>query len=363
MQALVDSSPETFVKWDVTPLDNSASQVNRIFWAFVEPIYAFKHCRPVLSIDGTHMYGEWVGKLLVDVGLDANNHLLPFYFVVVESESNSSWKWFMSYIQEGVTQREGLCIISDRHKGILAAMREPQWSSPHTYHRVCVRHLHLQSNFMSKVKDLFLKEKLGRVAYQRKELKFRAEYAELMELMHDLPEARKWLEDHDLQLWSQAFDAGGIRWGSMTTNASECFNDILKGGRDLPISSLVMFTFRQTVAYFVKRQQSPYDGHGSLFPPKICKKLATLRARADYHPVMMMEGTCSCGKWGLLHYPCSHAMAACKYETVDYSDYVAHEYTLDAYHARQYNFNPLYHEDFWRDYVGPVHVPNPQVQT
>ncbi|KAL9661076.1 hypothetical protein QQ045_025895 [Rhodiola kirilowii] len=55
MQALVDSSPETFVKWDVTPLDNGASQVNRVFWAFAEPIRAFKHCRPVLSIDGMHM--------------------------------------------------------------------------------------------------------------------------------------------------------------------------------------------------------------------------------------------------------------------------------------------------------------------
>ncbi|KAL9681023.1 hypothetical protein QQ045_012804 [Rhodiola kirilowii] len=139
---------------------------------------------------------------------------------------------------------------------------------------------------MVKVKDLFLKEILGSVAYQRKELKFKAEYAELLDLLHDKPEARKWLEDMDLELWSPAFDAGGIRWGSMTTNASECFNDILKGGRDLPISSLVMFTFRQTSAYFVKHQQTPYDGHKALFPPKICKKLATLRARADYHRVI-----------------------------------------------------------------------------
>ncbi|KAL9676246.1 hypothetical protein QQ045_004459 [Rhodiola kirilowii] len=69
MQALVDSSPEIFVKWDVTPLDN-------------ELIYAFKHCRPVLSIDGTYMYGKWV---------------------VVESESNSKWKWFMSCIQDDIT--------------------------------------------------------------------------------------------------------------------------------------------------------------------------------------------------------------------------------------------------------------------
>ncbi|KAL9663562.1 hypothetical protein QQ045_018951 [Rhodiola kirilowii] len=280
-----------------------------------KPIKAFTHCRPVLSIDGTHMYGKWTGTLLVAVGLDPNNHLLPVCFVVVESESNSSWKWFMSCIREGVTQREGLCIISDRHKGILVTVREPQWSPPHAYHRVCVRHL--QSNFMSKVKDLFLEKKLCHVAYQRKKLKFKAEYAELMELMDDLPPARKWLEDHELQLWSQAYDASGIRWGSMTTNASECFNDILKGGCDLPISSLVMFTFRQTVAYFVERQQSLYDGHRSLFPPKIRRKLDKLCARADFHRVMcydkdravyevtikkklqtwtikMMEGTCSC---------------------------------------------------------------------
>ncbi|KAL9683768.1 hypothetical protein QQ045_021193 [Rhodiola kirilowii] len=300
------------------------------------------------------MYGKWTGTLLVAVGLDANNHLLSVSFAVVESESNLSWKWFMSCIREGVTQCEGLCIISDRHKGILATMREPQWSPPHAYHRVCVRHL--QSNFMSKVKDLFLEKKLGHVAYQRKELKFKAEYAELLELMDDLPDARKWLEDHDLQLWSQAFDAGGIRWGSMTTNASKCLMTFLKVGAICQSCNWLMFTFRQTSAYFVERQQSPYDGHRSLFSPKIRRRLNKLRARADYHRVMcydkdramyevttkdklnswtikLMGGTCSCGKWGLLHYPCSHAMAACKYERVDYSNYVAQEYTLDAYHA------------------------------
>ncbi|KAL9668329.1 hypothetical protein QQ045_002709 [Rhodiola kirilowii] len=72
-------------------------------------------------------------------------------------------------------------------------------------------------------------KKLGSVAYQRKELKFKAEYAELLDLLDDLPETRKWLKDHDFKLRSQAFDVGGIRWGSMTTNASEYFNDILKG--------------------------------------------------------------------------------------------------------------------------------------
>ncbi|KAL9681097.1 hypothetical protein QQ045_012878 [Rhodiola kirilowii] len=77
--------------------------------------------------------------------------------------------------------------------------------------------------------------------------------------------------------------------------------------------------------------------------------------------VRMFQRTCSWRKWGLLHFPCRHAMTVCKYERVDYYDYMAHEYMLQAYHATWlYNFNPFYHEDLWRDNVGPVHVPNPK---
>ncbi|KAL9673266.1 hypothetical protein QQ045_029520 [Rhodiola kirilowii] len=54
-------------------------------------------------------------------------------------------------------------------------------------------------------------------------------------------------------------------------------------------------------------------------------------------------------------------MTACKYARVKYSDYVPTEYTLKEYYRTwSYFFNPLYHEDFWRDYDGPVHVPNPR---
>ncbi|KAL9664208.1 hypothetical protein QQ045_019606 [Rhodiola kirilowii] len=153
-----DSSPQTFVKWDVTPLDD-------------ECIHAFKHCRPLISIVDMHKFGKYNAKLLVAITLYANNHILSFSFALVESENTSSWKWFISCIREGVTQREGLCIVSDKHNEILAAMREPEWQEPMSYHRVCV--CHLQSNFMMKVKDEVLKAKLGDVAYEKTELKFK----------------------------------------------------------------------------------------------------------------------------------------------------------------------------------------------
>ncbi|CAM8911745.1 unnamed protein product [Rhodiola kirilowii] len=383
MQALQDcSNNNNCVKWDVTTLENETVQVNRIFWSFAECILAFKHCRPIISVDGTHMYGKYNAKLLVAIGLDANNHILPLAFALVESENNSSWKWFMSCIREGVTQREGLCVVSDRHPGILAAMREPEWEEPKAFHRVCVRHL--QGNFMTKVKDEVLKAKLGEVAYAKKELKFKRKFGELLQLLKDKPPVRKWLEDMNVERWTQAFDNGGYRWGNMTTNASECLNKILKNGRDLPVSSLVMYTFRQTSAYFVKRSQSQYNINGAICPPKISDRLAELRARAQFHivtwfnpethvfdvltrknhvtyRVCLTTRTCSCAKWTLFKYPCSHAMAACRYANIDDTVYVPKEYTLEAYYMTwSYFFNPLLYEDLWREYNGPDHVPNPR---
>ncbi|KAL9672150.1 hypothetical protein QQ045_028398 [Rhodiola kirilowii] len=376
------SNNNNCVKWDVTTLENETVQVNHIFWSFAECILAFKHCRPIISVDGTHMYGKYNVKLLVAIGLDANNHILPLAFALVESENNSSWKWFMSCIREGVTQREGLCVVSDRHPGILAAMREPEWEEPKAFHRVCVRHL--QGNFMTKVKDEVLKAKLGEVAYAKKELKFKRKFGELLQLLKDKPLVRKWLEDMDVERWTQAFDNGGYRWGNMTTNASECLNKILKNGRDLSVSSLVMYTFRQTAAYFVKRSQSQYNIDGAICPPKISDRLAELRARAQFHivtwfnpethvfdvltrknhvtyRVCLTTRTCSCAKWTLFKYPCSHAMAACRYANIDDTVYVPKEYTLEAYYMTwSYFFNPLLYEDLWREYNGPDHVPNPR---
>ncbi|KAL9665966.1 hypothetical protein QQ045_000287 [Rhodiola kirilowii] len=159
----------------------------------------------------------------------------------------------------------------------------------------------------------------------------------------------------DVERWTQAFDNGGYRWGNMTTNASECLNKILKNGHDLPVSSLVMYTFRQTAAYFVKRSQSQYNIDGAICPPKISDRLAELRARAQFHIVTLYNPvshvfdvltrknhvtyqvcldtrTCSCAKWTLFKYPCSHAMAACRYARIDDTVYVPKEYTLEAYY-------------------------------
>ena len=97
----------------------------RIFWSFKPSIEGFEHCRPVLSIDGTHSYEKYKCTLLIDMGCDGNNQLILLTFVITEGGNLDSWGWFLACIRNRVTQRTWNCIIYDRHPGIIAAMSDP----------------------------------------------------------------------------------------------------------------------------------------------------------------------------------------------------------------------------------------------
>ncbi|XP_057248848.1 uncharacterized protein LOC125494674 [Beta vulgaris subsp. vulgaris] len=126
LQALKESNRGTVVYWSTIPTQDPTTHIfRRVFWAFKPSISGFRHCRPLITIDGTHLYGKYKGKLLIAMGTDANFQLFPLAFAVVEEESTEDWSWFLACIRSSVTDRKDLCVISDRHRGILAAMNEP----------------------------------------------------------------------------------------------------------------------------------------------------------------------------------------------------------------------------------------------
>ena len=57
-----------------------------VYWAFAPCIAAFQYCRPVISIDGTHLYGKYKGVLMIAMATDANQKVLPLAFAVVDKE-------------------------------------------------------------------------------------------------------------------------------------------------------------------------------------------------------------------------------------------------------------------------------------
>ena len=55
-----------------------------VFWVFHPSIEGFNHCWPILSIDGTHLYGKYKGTLMIAMGCDGNNQLFPLEFAITE---------------------------------------------------------------------------------------------------------------------------------------------------------------------------------------------------------------------------------------------------------------------------------------
>ena len=246
-----------------------------IFWAFAPCIAGFRHCKPVISIDGTHLYGKYRGVLLIAMATDANNKVLPLAFAVVDKESGPSWGWFLERLRNAlgdVIADKDICIISDRHKGIQSAIAN--WPThddgrQRVVHRYCLRHV--ASNFNTHFQDATLKSLALKAGYATQEAKFElymqpikeAEIEALRkkrgtEQQESQPDSSimpyTYLMNEDLDKWTQLHD-GGYRYGAMTTNVSECFNGVLKGARGLPIVAMVEFTWSKLVAYFYDRHK------------------------------------------------------------------------------------------------------------
>ena len=162
LMAYIDQYPTTQVFYRITSTDeDDAVLLHYVFWSFGPCISGFKYCKPVISIDGTHLYGKYQGKLLVAMATDANNKVFPLAFAVVDCESGSSWRWFLQCLRDAighVIPDEGICIISDRHLGIKNAIAN--WprrddGTPQVFHRYCLRHV--ASNFNTYFQNQTLK--------------------------------------------------------------------------------------------------------------------------------------------------------------------------------------------------------------
>ncbi|RVX08123.1 Serine/threonine-protein phosphatase 7 long form-like [Vitis vinifera] len=188
MNILQLTNPGTKVVWKTIPLGGICGNVRfmRVFW----------HLGQVLK--GSNI-ADQLYKLM--------------------EESQDSWSWFLIALRHHVTQREGICLISDRHAGINAANK-------------------------------VLKELAYRAGCQHQPQK----YERYMEELKRLDEKSvAWFSKLDTQKWTQAYDLG-YRYGWMTTNIAKCINGVLKGARMLPITALVQLTFYRCVSYFETRR-------------------------------------------------------------------------------------------------------------
>ena len=77
---------------------------------FLQPFYAF---------DSIYTQSQYNLTLLIAVGIDTEDRILPFAWALVPSENETWWTWFCEHLYEafnGSFQPETV-IISDRDKG------------------------------------------------------------------------------------------------------------------------------------------------------------------------------------------------------------------------------------------------------
>ncbi|XP_025672316.1 uncharacterized protein [Arachis hypogaea] len=240
-------------------VDESTVYFHRLFWTFPPCIEAFRHYNPLVSIDGTHLYGKYGGTLLLAIAQDGNSNILPIAFALVEGENAESWSFFLSNLREHVTPQEGILVISDRHNGIKATLEAPEtgWLPPRAFRAYCIRHV--AANFVLTFKGKDSRRMLVNATYAKTE----AEFYYWFDIMRtENPAMCDWANRMEYDKWTQHEDAGR-RFGHMTTNISECVNSVLKGTRNLPVTSLVKSTYGRLAQLFVVRGQTAEAQLGS----------------------------------------------------------------------------------------------------
>ncbi|KAH1257876.1 hypothetical protein GmHk_03G007749 [Glycine max] len=341
-------------------------QFHRVFWTFGQCKEAFKYCKPIIQVDDTHLYGKYRGTLLMATSQDGNGCVLPLAFAVVEGETLTAWSWFLAHLREHVTDKNGICLISDRHASIKSVVANEHlgWQPPHGYHVYCVRHI--ASNFNRKFNNAKQKEMFKKLAYTPCKHVFDQNLEKFRQLS---PAIARWIDRISKEKWSMAYDTSGRRYGHMTTNLSECVNKVLKDCRSIPITALVKSTYSRCRKYFVDRgrQAQRQLREGQVYCSKLVTELRKNQEQACSHivrvydihstrfeveetfnPITQRGGQkwavnlnghyCQCGRYSALHYPCSHIIAACGYVSMNYYQYIdvvyTNEHILKAYSAQ-----------------------------
>nr|XP_025679056.1 uncharacterized protein LOC112779007 [Arachis hypogaea] len=197
--------------------------LHRVFWSFNPCIRAFRHCKPLVQVDDTHLYGKYKGTLLVAIAQDGNQNIVPITFALVERETADAWHFFLRNLRMHVVRKDGVGMNSDLHESIRAVVNRSRGDC----------------NFLRAFKVPHLQKLVVNIWYSRTVEAYNINYKRLEERREAYA---RWCDAIGLRYWVLAFDEK-YRWGHTTTNLVECINSVLKDAHNLPVLALVRATY------------------------------------------------------------------------------------------------------------------------
>ncbi|KAE8672420.1 hypothetical protein F3Y22_tig00111841pilonHSYRG00069 [Hibiscus syriacus] len=398
LQAMKRFIPGTIVKSQTMPAYDEEGQLlpgkkifHRLFWAFKACIEGFPFCKRMIQVDGTWLYGQYRHVLLMAVAQDGERNIFPIAFAIVEGETTEAWDFFLTNLRQYVVREDGVCLISDRGTGILAAIERPgsRWIPPYAYPTYCIRHI--GKNSIDQFHNAHIRSEIVSMGYELRRPNF-DKRLENLKVFYDDQRVWKWASKIPREKWSQAYDEGR-RYGHMTTNLAEAINSILKGTRHLPIASVMKETyFRLGKVWSDKGKEiESLINRGKTWAPTVVEsmeaneRLATSMVVHNFDRVGhtfvvscirrnvggedqtfrvdLRHKWCDCGRFQAWKYPCAHAVAACMYAGVS-----AYTYVDECFHLRRilnvysYEFRQIPNESYWLRKDHDEWLPNPMLR-
>ncbi|XP_015934195.1 uncharacterized protein LOC107460352 [Arachis duranensis] len=103
LKAMTMKMPRSCIQIKIVPVYRESEEVqgvrvlHRVFWNFYPCIVAFRQCKPLVQVDGTHLYGKYKGALLVAVAQDRNQNIVLIAFAIVEGYSRTKEEYNKNY--------------------------------------------------------------------------------------------------------------------------------------------------------------------------------------------------------------------------------------------------------------------------
>ncbi|KAH0657020.1 hypothetical protein KY285_031902 [Solanum tuberosum] len=332
------------------------------FVAYGAWILGFAQMRKVIAVDGTFLRSKYGGVLLSAVAQDAENHIFPVAFCVVDSECDASYRYFFEQLRSFVLDTPELCIISDRHQSIRKMV---SIVFPLAHYGCCMRHLgeNIRNNFhnASVVYHFYKAAKAYNIDV------FSDHFNRIRDLV---PQAATHLERIGFHRWSRAFFPGN-RYNIMTTNIAESVNSMFLDEREYPITALFDAINRRFAEKFHERRMK-FINAPTIFVLSIEKDIAKninlgnkllVHQTANYKYIVtgqdevatvdLLAKSCTCKVFDIDKIPCPHAMAALRCQYGDDYGRRIYEYSSSYYNVEVYliayveEIKPVPSEETW----------------
>ncbi|KAE8809748.1 hypothetical protein D1007_13642 [Hordeum vulgare] len=197
--------------------------------------------------------------------------------------------------------------------------------------------------------------------------------------------------------WARAHDGGRRRYGDMTSNLVQCFNNILKGDRSLPVIAIVEYIFFKLNEYFQSHSEetTKWIGEKMDYPTKVDEWLQLQATKSSQQQIITFDINemkyqvdepggktrdgnsyggaafevhlktrwCQCERPNKYHCPCSHLITAAKAAHIAVCD--GKTMRMQEFHVEATRltwaprFHPFLDQSQWPQYHGTHIKPDP----